>query len=136
MSDLRLVNCYNTTGDMSKSEREETILASAKSNLERMAFFGITSEQAKSQYLFEYTFDLKFKVSFDAHNQHSKNVIPDLDEETLAEIKKLNRLDIELFKFAQKLMEKRFNEVLGDDANFEQNYHAVDEFSDEEIYKD
>ena len=132
MSDLRLVNCYNTTG-ISKSQREKAMLASAKTNLERMAFFGITSEQAKSQYLFEDTFNLKFKIQFDAHHQHSKSVIPDLNDKTLAQIKNLNRLDIELFQFARRLMEKRFNEVKSEDASFELNYHV---YNDNEKYKE
>ena len=125
MADLRLVNCYNITG-MSRSQREETLLASAKANLERLAFFGITSEQAKSQYLFEDTFNLKFKVPFDAHNQHSKDEIADLDDETLTKISNLNSLDIELFQYAQKLMDSRFDEVRSEDVNFKQNYHSFD----------
>ena len=95
MADLRLVNCYNITG-MSRSQREEALLASAKANLERLAFFGITSEQAKSQYLFEDTFNLKFKVPFETHNQHIKDEIAGLDDETLTKVRNLNNLDIEL----------------------------------------
>ena len=125
MADLRLVNCYNTTG-MSKSQREKTLLASAKNNLERLAFFGITSEQAKSQYLFEDTFNLKFKVPFEVQSQHSKNEIADLDDETLANIKDLNNLDVELFRFAQQLMQSRFNDVRSEDVDFVNNYHSFD----------
>ena len=123
MADLRLVNCYNTT-NMSKSQREKSILESAKTNLERLAFFGLTSEQAKSQYLFEDTFNLKFKVAFEAQNQHSKSDISDLDEETLNKIRDLNSLDVELFKYANNLMQTRFDEVKSDDANFESNFHS------------
>ena len=123
MADLRLTNCYNTT-NISKSQREQTILESAKTNLERLAFFGLTSEQAKSQYLFEDTFNLKFKVPFEAQNQHSKSDISDLDEETLNKIKDLNSLDVELFQYAQNLMQTRFDEVKSDDVNFESNFHS------------
>ena len=131
MADLRLVNCYNTTG-MTQIEREKTILASAKTNLERLAFFGITSEQAKSQYLFEDTFNLKFKVPFEVQSQHSGNAISDLDGETLTKIKDLNSLDVELFLYAQQLMHKRFNEIKSEDVNFESNYHS---FESEEASK-
>lgn len=124
MADLRLVNCYNTT-NMSKHERETTLLASAKTNLERLAFFGITSEQAKSQYLFEDTFNLKFKVPFEAQNQHSKSDISYLDEDTLNKIKELNSLDVELFHYAQEMMQKRFDAVKSDDVNFDSNYHSL-----------
>ena len=123
MADLRLVNCYNTT-NISKSQREQTILESAKTNLERLAFFGLTSEQAKSQYLFEDTFNLKFKVPFEAQNQHSKSDLSDLEEETLNKIRDLNSLDVELFQYAQNLMQTRFEEVKIDDVNFESNFHS------------
>ena len=107
LSDLRQVNCYNTTG-MSPSQRDKILLASAKTNLERLAFFGITTEQAKSQYLFENTFNLTFKVQFEAQSQHSKSDISDLNNETLNRIRHINSLDIELFEYAQKLMRERF----------------------------
>ena len=123
MADLRLVNCYNTT-NISKSQREQTILESAKTNLERLAFFGLTSEQAKSQYLFEDTFNLKFKVPFEAQNQHSKSDLSDLEEETLNKIRDLNSLDVELFQYAQNLIQTRFEEVKIDDVNFESNFHS------------
>ena len=120
---------------MSKSQREKTMLQSAKTNLERMAFFGITSEQAKSQYLFEDTFNLKFKVSFEAQNQHSKSDLDDLDEETLSKIKDLNSLDVELFQYAQKLMQKRFDEVKSDDEDFDNNYHSLSRKNDEKTIR-
>ena len=124
LSDLRQVNCYNTTG-MSPSQRDKILLASAKTNLERLAFFGITTEQAKSQYLFENTFNLTFKVQFEAQSQHSKSDISDLDDETLNRIRHINSLDIELFEYAQKLMRERFEKVKSDDVNFDKNYHSL-----------
>ena len=115
LSDLRLVNCYNTTG-MTQNERDKLMLSSAKANLEKMAFFGITAQQSKSQYLFEDTFNLKFKVNFEEQeeDQHSQSVIPDLDNDTLQKIKDLNKLDVELYEYAKALMNKRYNEVLKD----------------------
>lgn len=124
LSDLRQVNCYNTTG-MSPSQRDKILLASAKTNLERLAFFGITTEQAKSQYLFENTFNLTFKVQFEAQSQHSKSDISDLNDETLNRIRHINSLDIELFEYAQKLMRERFEKVKSDDVNFDKNYHSL-----------
>lgn len=44
---------------MKPEERDATMLASAKANLERMAFFGLTEFQENSQYIFEETFNLK-----------------------------------------------------------------------------
>ena len=124
LSDLRQVNCYNATG-MAPSQRDKILLESAKTNLERLAFFGITTEQAKSQYLFENTFNLTFKVQFEAQSQHSKSDISDLDDETLNRIRHINSLDIQLFEYAQKLMRERFEKVKSDDVNFDKNYHSL-----------
>jgi len=124
LADLRQVNCYNTT-DMPLSQRNKVLLESAKTNLERLAFFGITTEQAKSQYLFEDTFNLTFKVQFEAQSQHSKSDISDLDDLTLNKIRQINSLDVELFEYAQKLMKERFDKVKNDDVNFDKNYHSL-----------
>ena len=124
LADLRQVNCYNTT-DMPLSQRNKVLLESAKTNLERLAFFGITTEQAKSQYLFEDTFNLTFKVQFEAQSQHSKSDISDLDDLTLNKIRQINSLDVELFEYAQKLMKERFDKVKNDDVNFDKNYHNL-----------
>lgn len=57
-ADLEVVGCYNTSV-MSNAKRDELMLWSAKQNLNRMAFFGLTEEQEKSQYLFEEIFNLR-----------------------------------------------------------------------------
>jgi hypothetical protein len=64
---LELVNCYNASG-VSAERRDQQLLASAKTNLERLAYFGLTEEQQLSQYLFERTFQLEFKVPFQQFN--------------------------------------------------------------------
>jgi len=111
LSDLRLVNCYNATG-MSKADREDTMLKSAKANLQKMAFFGITAQQARSQFLFEDTFNLKFKVDFEeqAEDQQSQQYLSLLTPAQLDQIRRLNRLDIELYEFAKHLMEERYRQ--------------------------
>lgn len=58
-TDLSLVGCYNTSM-MSPEERGRIMLLSAKNNLKKMAFFGLTEEQEISQYLFEVTFNLRY----------------------------------------------------------------------------
>ena len=60
LANLELVNCYNTTG-MSRDARDTIMLESAKENLLRMAFFGLTELQAESQYIFQGTFNLQFR---------------------------------------------------------------------------
>lgn len=59
ISDLSLVGCYNKS-IMSPEERNKLMLLSAKNNLKKMAFFGLTELQEFSQYIFEETFNLKY----------------------------------------------------------------------------
>ena len=53
-----LVGCYNMSA-MSTGARNRLLLSSAKANLERMAYFGLTEDQLVSQYMFEQTFNLR-----------------------------------------------------------------------------
>jgi heparan sulfate 6-O-sulfotransferase HS6ST1 len=62
-----LVGCYNKSGSTSE-QRDRQLLASAKTNLERLAYFGLTEEQHLSQYLFQQTFQLEFRVPFQQFN--------------------------------------------------------------------
>ena len=66
MADLRMVHCYNMTA-MYKEERDKAMLESAKNNLEQLAFFGLTELQNVTQYMFEETFNLNFRVKFEQH---------------------------------------------------------------------
>lgn len=108
LADLRLVNCYNTTG-ISKRERDESILASAKANLEKMSFFGLTARQKDSQILFERTLGLKFNVDFQDDADLAGTYEEDIDDVTMGKIKELNHLDIQLFEFAERLMNQRLD---------------------------
>jgi len=112
LADLRLINCYNSTG-MDKWEREERMLKSAKANLEKMAFFGITAQQARSQFLFEDTFGLKFKINFEeqSEDQKSQQYLSLFTPKQMQTISNLNRLDIELYDFAKQLMDKRYRDA-------------------------
>merc|ERR1712173_441444 len=89
LADLKLVNCYDTT-TMSSKARDLIMLNSAKTNLRKMAFFGLTEKQHESQMLFEHTFDLNFKKPFVQMNlTTSVNAESDLDQETIDKITKL-----------------------------------------------
>lgn len=69
LADLTLAGCYtgyNSTAD--QLERDRILLQSAKQNLASMAYFGLTEQQAISQYIFEQTFRLDFANSFDQAN--------------------------------------------------------------------
>lgn len=109
LADLRLVNCYNTTG-MSPSKRGKLMLESAMKNLQEMPFFGLTEFQEASQYLFERTFGLKFAAPFTQLSDsqtRAGNALLKLNSSVLGQIKALNSLDIELYKFAKNLFFKR-----------------------------
>jgi len=109
LADLRLVNCYNTSS-MTPVQRDHVMLESAKANLRHMAFFGITAQQSKSQFIFEETFNLKFKVNFEelVEDQNSVSYIPDVSAKEMQKIRELNSLDIELYDFAMKLLLDRY----------------------------
>ena len=70
LADLTLAGCSNSTvtTDEHSAERDRIMLESAKQNLARMAFFGLTEQQSISQYVFERTLGLEFANSFEQNN--------------------------------------------------------------------
>ncbi|KAF8767718.1 Heparan-sulfate 6-O-sulfotransferase 3-B like protein [Argiope bruennichi] len=109
LADLTLVGCYNQSV-MTKHQREVIMLASAKQNLQRMAFFGLCEYQKLTQYLFEHTFHLKFLQPFQQLNEtRSSLTLSEINEEDVQRIKDLNRLDIELYQFAKSLLFQRYS---------------------------
>ena len=127
MADLELVNCHNTTG-MEEQRRNLIILNSAKANLANMAYFGITEEQSKSQYLFEETFNLRFKTDFDQLDKgetRSGASLDNLDQETIEKIRALNHLDIELYKFAWDLLQERFDAIKESDESYQEHISNI-----------
>nr|CAB3254159.1 heparan-sulfate 6-O-sulfotransferase 3 [Phallusia mammillata] len=108
LSDLRLVSCDGN--GLSRDEMDSIMLQSAKENIMDMPFFGLTERQKDSKFLFEYTFDLKFKVDFIDHNQTYASAVR-LDNVTMEGIKNRNKLDIELYKFAVELFDQRLEQA-------------------------
>ena len=130
LADLRLVNCYNTTG-MSLEEREAIMLQSAKDNLQKLSFYGLTELQEESQYIFQDTFNLKFNVRFvQFDHNHADNAHDRLDEETLEKIRRINHLDVKLYEYARQLIVKRFEELKANDPDFEEHYEMMGEKPD------
>ena len=112
LADLRLVNCYDTT-TMSQKARDIIMLNSAKANLDKMAYFGLTEKQHESQVLFQHTFDMHFKTPFVQFNETtSLNTESDLDQDIIDRITELNHLDVELYQYAKTLMENRYKEFI------------------------
>lgn len=125
LADLTLVGCYNASF-MSARERDVILLASAKENLRRMAFFGLCEYQKMSQYLFETSFHLNFLQPFVQLNEtHSTFTAHKMSSDLLDKIKSLNRLDIELYEFSKQLLFERFRQMKSLDQNFEINYNNI-----------
>ena len=107
LADLTLVNCYNVSG-MSRAERERIMLASAKQNLQSMAYFALTEYQTESQFLFERTFGLSFARSFEQRSStNSIDFTEELNNTTLQRIRDVNSLDMELYAYAKDLFLRR-----------------------------
>ena len=113
LADLTLVGCYNTTA-MSQEQRDRIMLESAKQNLLNMSFFGLTEFQNETKHLFERTFNLTFQEdSFKQKTNTSASLVLHHDlgvtEGELARVREINRLDIELYAYAQVLFKQRLH---------------------------
>jgi len=117
LADIELVNCYNVSS-MQTSHRDEILLASAKSNLEKLAYFGTTEDQFASQYMFEETFNLRFRRIFEQYNEtHSTEAQEGLGPEIIEKIRGINHLDRELYEYAKQLQADRFKQMKAGDPN-------------------
>ena len=141
LADLTLIGCYNSSV-MSQKERDVLVLASAKENLRRTAFFGICENQTVSQYLFETTFGLFFKKPFIQLNQtRSSLILSGLSSASLQRIRELNHLDAQLYDYAVQLMTERFDQMRNSDPHFHQHFDRMDprfwepDESDEKLMK-
>ncbi|GAB1608348.1 heparan-sulfate 6-O-sulfotransferase 3-B-like [Argonauta hians] len=105
LANLSKVNCYNRTG-MSEEKRNSLMLESAKENLLKMAFFGMTEFQVQSQQLFESTFHLNFHEDFEQYNSTHSNRV-NLTWDQLVQITKLNKIDMLFYDFAKSLFLQR-----------------------------
>uniref|UniRef100_A0A3Q1HB84 Heparan-sulfate 6-O-sulfotransferase n=1 Tax=Acanthochromis polyacanthus TaxID=80966 RepID=A0A3Q1HB84_9TELE len=106
LADLSLVGCYNMSS-MSELERGRVLLASAKTNLRNMAFYGLTEFQRKTQYLFERTFGLRFIRAFTQINS-TRAASVGISEKVRWRIEGLNALDVELYEYAKELFLRRY----------------------------
>lgn len=122
LANLTLVNCYNDTS-LDRNERHEIMLKSAKENLLKMDYFGLTEFQKYSQQLFEHTFDLEFKEKFVqlpiTHSDKAK-----LSDKQLARVLELNELDVKLYQYAKDLFLQRVKFM----KQQKKDYSALDEY--------
>ena len=126
LADLTLVGCYNSTMEVDSKERNKVLLASAKANLARMAYFGLTEQQSMSQYIFEETSHLEFVTPFEQSNSTlSSQAVESLTAGQLEHIKELNSLDAELYAFSHQLLVERFNRLKSRDPFFQQHWMNI-----------
>lgn len=115
------------------------MVSSAKTNLERMAYFGLTEHQKISQYLFEETFNLRFKVQFEqlsAEDTHSGNTQDKLEKEMIKRIAEINHLDMELYNFATRLLLQRFKSMSDLDSHFSEHMDRLSQEKYQFSWKD
>lgn len=134
LANLTLINCYNKTGiDIEK--RGQVMLESAKENLLKMAYFGLTEFQKYTQELFEDTFKLRFNTDFTqlpvTHSDRTK-----ITDEQKAKILEQNKLDIDLYQFAKDLFLQRVRKMkksLGEDTEFGDYFEETKDRFDDSI---
>ena len=103
-----LIPCAN---NMNLSEKSSILLKSAISNLRQLSYFGLTEYQQESQLLFESTFDVKFTAPFNQPSYDS-SVGETYDEQDLLKLQQRNVLDMQLYKFAEKLFWARYDKLV------------------------
>nr|CAG4652191.1 EOG090X0E58 [Triops cancriformis] len=125
LADLTLVGCYNQSY-VDPAERERIMLASAKSNLAKMAYFGLTELQQVSQYVFEETFNLHFTVPFEQYNTTFADLaLEEISPSQFEQIRQANKLDLELYAYAVQLLESRFQKLKSRDKHFESHFSEM-----------
>lgn len=115
LADLEAVGCFDKHY-LSKEDREQIILETAKKNLKSIAFFGLTEYMNESCSLFENQFGVQFRIRPPVRNLsdiHSGPMLPKLwSHATLFDtILRVNHMDMELYRFALDLFSNRAREA-------------------------
>ncbi len=129
LSDRRLINCFNNS-NLPEDARDNIIFKSAKENLLKMRFFGLTEYMFLNQYLFELTFpNLKFqnrlcnlrsKSEFNSDSQTTK-LLKDLilkNSSLLPKIYKNNIIDQKLYSVSKELFYFRIISKIQKEFNY------------------
>lgn len=81
-----------------------------------------------SQYIFEETFKLRFKIPFTQNEDtYSKSTLDKTTPSELKAVRQANALDLELYAFAEQLLHNRFNELKVRDPYFREHYNSLGE---------
>lgn len=108
LADLPTAGCYNR----SYKGRSSILLESAKSNLRKLAFFGLTEYQTENCLLFEKVFNVTFAAHLETREMASLNTAPFLQEiwnrtDLYNKIAQINSLDMQLYEYALKVFALR-----------------------------
>ncbi|XP_067943988.1 heparan-sulfate 6-O-sulfotransferase 2-like isoform X2 [Watersipora subatra] len=118
LANLSVIDCYSADM-MDDPQKRLLLLNSAKDNLRSMPYFSIISYLNESQYLFERTFNLEFRLPMYAqknrHNRFSGNVLYNLSPEMRRKILEVNDLDVQLYDFAERLFLQRYQYTVRND---------------------
>lgn len=89
------------------------LLESAKANLDRFAFVGLTEQFQDAIFLLAYTFGWYPETTYQSLRVNPKRPKKaDLSDETLAAIVERNQLDIELYKYVQERFEQQRSQMI------------------------
>lgn len=115
LADLESVDCLADT-TIKRDELEKRLLESAKSNLEKLEFFGVSEYMVESGELFKHHFSVGLanppkqkKLPF----LHSSPLLYRVWKDThlYRQIVHINRLDMELYHFALELFDRRLQQL-------------------------
>lgn len=110
LSNISKIGC-NFKSTMSKLKKRKALLSMAKKNLNSLTYFGLLEYPIESQFIFEKTFNLKFKEDFQRwETGFAAEYLKEMpqSEEMIKKIVKLNNLDFSLYKYAKKLFFERY----------------------------
>ena len=109
LADLTSVGCDNFDA-MKKEKRDEFLYKSAVRLLRSIPFFALTEMPAKSQFIFEKTFNLKFKKDWGLYETgYSKEFMKNVSRDDIKQIEQVNHLDMKLYTIATQLFKKRLS---------------------------
>ena len=139
LANLSLVGCYNHNA-LLPAQRDAIMLRSAKANLRSMAFFGLVEYQRATQYMFERTFHMKFVNDFEQYRKTHATSAHVTDEQT-EHVLRVNRLDIELYRYAKELFLQRLHKMRKEDGTLGEGEEggvdvARSEYEEDEEYED
>ncbi|GFR71565.1 heparan-sulfate 6-O-sulfotransferase 3 [Elysia marginata] len=113
LADLNLSDCYRLDSNKTKTERDEIMLASAKSNLAQFTAFGLTEYPEQTQALLEKSVTgMKFKspLARDPDINYGTSYVI-LSDDVWNKMVDVNHLDVRLYQYAKDLFFQRLESV-------------------------